>query len=71
MIRNVNNVDRILRAVLALVLIGFALYQQGLWGIVFGVLAVIFLFTAVAGFCPLYRLFGFSTLHSDKQETSS
>lgn len=71
MTRNMNNLDRVLRAILVLALIGFALYLQGVWGIVFGVLAAIFLFTSVTGFCPLYRLFGFSTLHNNRQETSS
>ncbi len=57
MVRNVGNVDRIARLVLgiAVVVAGIA-FQSWL-----GALGLIFIGTALVGFCPLYTLFGFST----------
>jgi len=61
--KNVGNIDRIVRLVLAVVLA--ALYftgaVSGTLGIVFLVLAVVFALTAVFSVCPLYMLFGLST----------
>lgn len=63
MTRNMGNVDRGLRVVLALVVA--ALYANGtLSGVtatVLGVLAVVFVLTSAVSFCPLYLPFGLST----------
>lgn len=61
--RNLSNVDRVVRVLLAAV---FAyLYWSGVVGgapgIILVVLGAIFLFTSVMGFCPLYRAFNLST----------
>lgn len=63
MTKNVGSVDKIVRGVIALAaLIGaFAAGLGTVWGIVLVVVAVIAAVTALAGFCPLYRLFGIST----------
>lgn len=63
MSHNENTTDRIIRIVLALVLLALILTQTvtGTLAIVFGVLGVVFVATAAMGFCPLYRLFGIST----------
>ena len=58
MTSNIGSVDRVLRilvglALLSLVFIG----PKTLWGLV----GLVPLLTAFAGFCPAYRLFGFST----------
>ncbi len=63
MVINMSVLDRVVRAIIA-VLIGllyFFGYISGVWAIVLGIVAIVFLITAVAGFCPLYRLFGIST----------
>jgi hypothetical protein len=55
---NVGGIDRVLRIVLGLVLIGLTLTGSiGVWGW----LGVVPLFTALAGTCPLYTVLGFST----------
>jgi hypothetical protein len=55
---NVGGIDRILRVVLGLVLIGMAAFGVvGPWGWI----GVVPLFTAALGFCPLYTVLGFST----------
>jgi len=55
--KNVGNVDRIVRIVIGLGLIAVALTGKSAWGW----LGVIPLGTAFMGFCPLYRLFGLRT----------
>ena len=55
---NVGGIDRILRVVLGLVLIGMAAFGVvGPWGWI----GVVPLLTAALGFCPLYTVLGFST----------
>lgn len=55
---NVGGIDRILRIVLGLALIGMTLAGFiGVWGWI----GVVPLLTGTVGFCPLYPLFGFST----------
>ncbi|MGC4078852.1 MAG: DUF2892 domain-containing protein [Rubrivivax sp.] len=55
---NVGGIDRILRIVLGLALIGMTLAGFiGVWGWI----GVVPLLTGAVGFCPLYPLFGFST----------
>lgn len=55
---NVGGVDRILRILLGLVLIGLAASGTVGW---WGWLGVIPLLTGLVRFCPLYPLLGFST----------
>lgn len=55
---NVGGIDRILRIVLGLALIGMTLAGFiGVWGWV----GVVPLLTGAVGFCPLYPLIGFSS----------
>lgn len=62
MMTNEGTTDRIIRAVLGIVLFGLALTSlAGAMKIVALVLGVVMLGTAAVGFCPLYRLFGLST----------
>jgi hypothetical protein len=60
---NMAILDRILRVLLvALVaVLFFTGVLSPVAAIILGVLAVVFLLTAVVGFCPLYRLLGIST----------
>jgi Protein of unknown function (DUF2892) len=55
---NVGGIDRILRIVLGLVLIGLAATGTvGVWAWI----GVVPLATAALGFCPLYTVLGFSS----------
>lgn len=55
---NVGGIDRILRIVLGLVLIGLTVTGTiGVWGW----LGVVPLATGIIGWCPPYAIFGFST----------
>ena len=62
--KNMSNLDRILRIIIsiAVAILYFMGVLTGTWAIVLGIIAVIFLLTGLIGFCPLYTLFGFSTL---------
>jgi hypothetical protein len=61
--RNMSNVDRIVRVVLALVFayLYFGGVVTGVLGIVLLVLGAVFLLTALVAFCPLYVPFKIST----------
>lgn len=60
---NESGLDRIIRIVLGIVLLGLYLlgYAGGGLGIVFVILGAIALITGIIGFCPLYSLLKFST----------
>lgn len=55
--QNVGGIDRILRLVVGLALIGWGVMTNNWWGAV----GVIPLFTALVSWCPLYLPFGLST----------
>ena len=61
--KNMGTIDRALRAVVALVMLGlyFGNIVTGTLGVVLVVASIIFLLTSLVSFCPLYTLFGFST----------
>ena len=61
---NMGSIDRALR-VLAAVAIGilyFANQITGMAAVILGIIAVVFLLTSVAGFCPLYMPLKLSTI---------
>jgi hypothetical protein len=58
---NESTTDRVIRFILALVLLYFAFQSASPWNWVLGIVGVVLLFTAVTGFCGLYRLLGIST----------
>jgi hypothetical protein len=61
--RNMSNIDRIIRVVVAAIFayLYFGGVVTGTLGIVLLVLGAVFLLTAVVAFCPLYAPFKFST----------
>jgi len=69
MVRNMGVVDRVIRIVLALVVVilTFTGMISGPAAIILGVLAVIFLLTGAVGTCPLYVLAKFSTRRSQEE----
>jgi hypothetical protein len=68
MTRNVGGIDRVLRAVVGLVLIALVFVgPQTPWGW----LGLIPLGTAIIGWCPPYTLLGWSTRAPDSQKTGA
>jgi len=63
MTKNMGSADRIIRTLLAVVIIVLFLTKQitGLAAIILGIFAVAFLLTSALGFCPLYVPFKIST----------
>ncbi len=61
--RNMGNVDRTIRLVLAAVfaILYFTNVISGTLGLVLLVLAAVFALTSVVSFCPLYAPFGITT----------
>ena len=61
---NESNIDRIIRAVLGVVLVwlGFGGALSGVAAVVLDIVGIVLLATAAIGFCPLYRMINFSTL---------
>jgi hypothetical protein len=57
MVKNMGGVDRGVRALVGLVLIGWGIWSANWWG----ALGVIPLGTAVVGTCPAYLPFGWKT----------
>ncbi len=69
---NVGTVDKAVRILIALVIIWLYSAQviTGTLSIVLLVLAVIFILTAIVGFCPLYVPFGIKTCKSNKKKST-
>ncbi|MCP3671175.1 MAG: DUF2892 domain-containing protein [Gammaproteobacteria bacterium] len=62
--QNVGGIDRILRLVVGLALIGWGVAAQNMWGLV----GIIPLFTAAIGWCPAYLPFGLSSCKIKEQD---
>lgn len=59
---NEGTIDRVVRVVLAVVLVAAGFFgTRGVWSIVLYVLAAIMLVTGAVGTCPLYMPFGINT----------
>ena len=62
--KNLGSVDRAVRAVVGLALLAMMfVWPHTLWGLV----GIVPFSTAVMGYCPLYRVFGFSTCRPDRK----
>ncbi len=61
--KNMSSADRVIRLLAAAVMAAlfFLNIVSGVWGIILVTLAVVFVLTSIAGFCPLYVLFGINT----------
>jgi len=61
--KNMGSADRIIRLIIAAVIIALFYMEiiSGTVGIILLVLAVVFLLTSFISFCPLYLPFGLST----------
>ncbi len=60
---NVGGIDRVLRIVVGLALVAWALMGGPVWAWI----GVVPLGTGLAGFCPLYPLLGMNTCPAKKQ----
>ena len=64
--KNEGNVDRVIRVIFGLILIGLGVYFQSSWGLVammvLIILGLIALITGITGFCGLYKIFKISTI---------
>jgi hypothetical protein len=60
---NESGVDRIIRVVVGLAMLGLGLggVVFGGWGVALAVVGGVFLVTGIAGVCPLYALLGLNT----------
>ena len=67
--RNMGNVDRIIRTIVAVAIALMYYYNiiSGTLGIVLLLLAGVFLLTSFVSFCPLYAPFGLSTCSAKKR----
>ncbi|MDH4091769.1 MAG: DUF2892 domain-containing protein [Cyclobacteriaceae bacterium] len=65
--KNMNTIDRVVRAIIAVAIA--VLYFNGIIGgtvgLIFMAVAVILLATSLVSTCPLYLLFGLSTLRKN------
>lgn len=61
---NMSRVDRIVRLVVGLAIVLVGLIVGSWWGLI----GLIPLLTAAIGWCPLYSVFGFSTLPPARRE---
>lgn len=63
MTKNMGQIDRLIRTVVAIALIALIVtgHVSGAIAIIAALVAAVFLLTSVVGFCPLYRLIGVST----------
>ena len=67
--------DKTIRVIAGLILLGVGISMQGVSGLVCAIVGIGLLFTAITGFCSLYRLFGIDTREvkpeSSREETGS
>jgi len=62
MTKNIGAVDRIIRAVLgAIFVLSFFFLKSSLFKIILLILGIVLVFTAITGFCVLYKVLGIST----------
>ena len=64
-----SSTDKIIRLIVSAIMVTLYLTNtvDGVLGIILLVLAGIFTFTSIIGFCPLYAIFGISTCAVKKQ----
>jgi hypothetical protein len=67
--KNMSSTDKIIRLIVSAIMVTLYLTNtvDGVLGIILLVLAGVFTFTSIIGFCPLYAIFGISTCAVKKQ----
>jgi hypothetical protein len=68
--KNMGSADKTIRVLFAIIIaiLYFTNQISGIAAIVLGVFAVVFLFTSLVGFCPLYAPLKLSTLKKENKE---
>jgi len=61
--KNSGGIDRILRVVVGLAVVGWGVYAQNWWGVV----GAVPLLTGLMGWCPAYTLLGLNTCPTNKK----
>lgn len=64
MIKNIGSVDKVIRIIIGLFLIYYAIANYSIsmvWAIIAGVIGLGFIVTVFTGFCFIYKIFGIST----------
>ena len=62
MLNNVGTVDKIVRMILGiLAMVGVFLVSGTVLKVILGIVAILMFFTAITGYCALYRFLGIST----------
>ena len=62
--KNMGGIDRLVRAVIGIALIYYAMSNlpgSDVWMVPAGMVGFIVLLTAIFGFCPVYKLFGMNS----------
>lgn len=69
--KNMGTIDRIFRilAAITIAILYFTHQISGTAAIILGVLAIIFVATSFISFCPVYLLFGISTIKKSNHES--
>lgn len=69
MTKNMGTLDRVIRTVVALIIVGLYLAGRvsGAVAVLLGIVAAVFLVTSTIGTCPGYLPFGFSTRPAGKR----
>lgn len=62
--KNVGSMDKLIRVVLGVVIIGLGLYYKSFWGI----LGVVLIIVAAVGYCPLYSILKMNTCCKDNDK---
>ena len=69
--KNIGNTDRIVRVVIAVILIIAAVFWvKGILGIIFYIIAAILLITAALGVCFIYKLFKKGVVEKTEESTT-
>jgi len=63
--KNIGSIDRLIRVIAGVVIIGLGFMFQSWWGAV----GAVPLFTALVGWCPPYAMLGFSTCKVTEEKT--
>jgi hypothetical protein len=66
--KNMGSADRLIRTLIALILVVLYLMNiiTGTLGLIFMIIAAIFVLTSLISFCPLYTLLGINTCNRKK-----
>ena len=67
--KNMGAKDRTIRVIAGLILLGVGISMQGVSGLLCAIVGISLLFTAITGFCSLYKLCGINTSEAKPEST--